>query len=411
MITIVDQAILAAQLEDLIDSKAKISRVANRKYEDMFKGNATTEVTIRNFGNVETTHGEATDAGNTIAETDLTQGSESFVLSELDTFNVKVKKANQIINDYDQKDRLLSRIAHRTSMNHDSFVASLVAKNAGTTLYNQSPATLTASTVEQLYSDIQVALSNGDVEETDQAIFINPAVLGLTNRAPMRTGFDESLKFKEVFNAGTLSGLACAKTTNLPVKYTLTIGAAATATDTIKIRVPNARKLSEEISPAYDEVTFTAKATPSAAGEFNVAANAGAQQTIIKDMINGTGTPGATSYIALSAADRKVLQRGFVNCETFGDITTNKAGITARAGVTVVVSLTAAGNVISSISNLLLALDPKAVHFAELMHELKIVDGSTNNQSFADNVMFENVYGGKVTNTNKVRIVIAEVTN
>jgi hypothetical protein len=54
-------------------------------------------------------------------------------------------------------------------------------------------------------------------------------------------------------------------------------------------------------------VTFTAKATPSAAGEFDVAGSVDAQGQILEDMINGTGTPGATSYIALSEEDRNTL--------------------------------------------------------------------------------------------------------
>lgn len=54
-------------------------------------------------------------------------------------------------------------------------------------------------------------------------------------------------------------------------------------------------------------VTFTAKASPAAAGEFDVAGSADAQGQIMVDMINGTGTPGASSYIELSTADRAIL--------------------------------------------------------------------------------------------------------
>lgn len=60
-------------------------------------------------------------------------------------------------------------------------------------------------------------------------------------------------------------------------------------------------------------VTFTAKASPAAAGEFDVAGSADAQGQIMVDMINGTGTPGATSYIELSTADRNTLIDAKVN--------------------------------------------------------------------------------------------------
>ena len=54
-------------------------------------------------------------------------------------------------------------------------------------------------------------------------------------------------------------------------------------------------------------VTFTAKAAPSGAGQFDVAGSVAAQGQIMVNMINGTGTPGETSYIALSEADRNTL--------------------------------------------------------------------------------------------------------
>jgi hypothetical protein len=60
-------------------------------------------------------------------------------------------------------------------------------------------------------------------------------------------------------------------------------------------------------------VTFTAKASPAAAGEFDIAGSADAQGQIMEDMINGTGTPGASSYIELSAANRAALQEAQVN--------------------------------------------------------------------------------------------------
>jgi len=55
-------------------------------------------------------------------------------------------------------------------------------------------------------------------------------------------------------------------------------------------------------------VTFTAKATPSAAGEFDIAGSIDAQGQILEDMINGTGTQDdASSYFEVSTADRETL--------------------------------------------------------------------------------------------------------
>lgn len=79
-------------------------------------------------------------------------------------------------------------------------------------------------------------------------------------------------------------------------------------------------------------VTFTAKATPSAAGEFDVAGSVDAQGQILEDMINGTGTPGATSYIALSDADRATLTNKQIVASY--DATTDTLTITGAGRIT-----------------------------------------------------------------------------
>lgn len=86
-------------------------------------------------------------------------------------------------------------------------------------------------------------------------------------------------------------------------------------------------------------VTFTAKATPSAAGEFDVAASADAQGQIMEDMLNGTGTPGASSYIALSDADRQTLQAAQVTASF--DAATDV--LTVRASGRIIFSTTMSG--------------------------------------------------------------------
>jgi hypothetical protein len=86
-------------------------------------------------------------------------------------------------------------------------------------------------------------------------------------------------------------------------------------------------------------VTFTAKATPSAAGEFDVAGSADAQGQIMEDMLNGTGTPGATSYIALSDADRQTLQAAQVTA-SYDDTTDT---LTVRASGRIIIATTMSG--------------------------------------------------------------------
>lgn len=78
-------------------------------------------------------------------------------------------------------------------------------------------------------------------------------------------------------------------------------------------------------------VTFTAKAVPAVAGEFDVAGSADAEGQIMVDMINGTGTPGATSYIEISAANRSILRDAGV--EASYNATTDVLTVTARGRI------------------------------------------------------------------------------
>lgn len=69
-------------------------------------------------------------------------------------------------------------------------------------------------------------------------------------------------------------------------------------------------------------VTFTAKASPSVAGEFDVAGSVDAQGAIMANMINGaaTGQDSATGYYEVSAANRAILQNAQV-VATYTDAT------------------------------------------------------------------------------------------
>lgn len=83
-------------------------------------------------------------------------------------------------------------------------------------------------------------------------------------------------------------------------------------------------------------VTFTAKATPAVAGEFDVAGSADAQGDIIANMINGsaTGQNSATGYFEVSEANRGIL---------------NDAGVVATyTAATDTLTITARGRIIFS---------------------------------------------------------------
>lgn len=93
---------------------------------------------------------------------------------------------------------------------------------------------------------------------------------------------------------------------NLTGEYTLTLTGVPSADETIVVA----------------GVTATAKAVPSAAGEFDIAGTAAAQATIIGNMLNAsaTGQDSATGYFEFSEADRKALNNLDISAEVDGAV-------------------------------------------------------------------------------------------
>lgn len=92
--------------------------------------------------------------------------------------------------------------------------------------------------------------------------------------------------------AGVIRGATLYVSENLPGQATGTFSTYFTADDTVTI----------------NGVVFTAKASPSAAGEIDVEGSAAAQAATLVAAINGSGTPGSDTYIELSAANRAILE-------------------------------------------------------------------------------------------------------
>lgn len=111
--------------------------------------------------------------------------------------------------------------------------------------------------------------------------------------------------------AGVIRNAVLYVSESLTGEVTNTLGAASTAGDTMTI----------------SGVVFTAATTPATAGEFDVAASASAQATIVSDMINNTaayaaGAGSATNYFEVSAANRAILSRDGITASVVGAVVT-----------------------------------------------------------------------------------------
>lgn len=154
--------------------------------------------------------------------------------------------------------------------------------------------------------------------------------------------------------AGVIRNAVLYVSEQLTGEVTLTLGAASTADDTLTI----------------NGVTWTAKATPAAAGEFDVAGSASAQATIIADMIDNAagyaaGAGAANNYFELSAANRA----------TVADLTATANGavvtVRSRSGRMVVAET---GTAITASNNMIHAYFGKKGAIDLVVQDMKEVD-------------------------------------
>lgn len=175
--------------------------------------------------------------------------------------------------------------------------------SAGTviTLSDSNPDNVAATIVQILQEQNAYGAENPFVMMTPkQAKFFNLFSMGagfstadrvLTNGAFMVSGGTRVIRGSSAFN-----GLDVIVTNEMPRTVVVTMSAAFTANDTV----------------TFNGVTWTAKASPAAAGEVDVAAGTEAQIDIIVEAINNdqdylAGAGDATHYIEVSQANRTLL--------------------------------------------------------------------------------------------------------
>ena len=174
-----------------------------------------------------------------------------------------------------------------------------------------SPIDVTTTPIEEVLSKAlsEVSSSRRNSNRGQYAIFDNYLLHYLRMRG-LALGFNAADKIMMGgWTGADFMGANIVLSENIPWTLVLTLTDVAVANDTFTI----------------DGVTCTAKATPSAAGEFDVEASATAQGDTIAALINGSGTPSADTYIDLAGADRD-------QWDSRGMTATNNAGVVTITG-------------------------------------------------------------------------------
>ncbi len=175
---------------------------------------------------------------------------------------------------------------------------------------NGTPITLNSTTVPQMVSRLPAMLRRNNQNLANLAMVIDS--IGISDMFQYLLGKNADFVNALFQNGYVNEQVASAEvyvSENLTGEAVLGLATAPTEGDTVVI----------------NGVTFTFRAAPSVAGDVDIA-SADVSRANLALAINGTGTPGATTYIELSAANRRLMSRTYRITATNND-TTNKLTI------------------------------------------------------------------------------------
>ena len=264
--------------------------------------------------------------------TDLTINPYSEVSSTYNIDQVKAATVNidplQVLQGFelDPSGQLSDEIGYQLARNIDQYTISKALSRSYSTL---AAGTLSASNTFEAFTQIYARLTNQRAREGVRCVVAPPDLAMLLANTDKANGFnlaDATLKNGYVGN--TSAGFRVYVTQETPYSVTLSLPTNPTAGDTFSLK-------------GYTW-TFVANGTAASAGEISIGGNAAATQAIVQDAINGTGTPGASTYIDFDENTRFDLSNAQVAC---GNFSANVATITSYGTCSPTETFTATGNV------------------------------------------------------------------
>lgn len=162
-----------------------------------------------------------------------------------------------------------------------------------TTASNGTPITLSSTTVPQLVSRAPAKLRANNQTLTNLCFVVDSYAAASMTEYLLGKNIDLAGSTYANGYTGTVSTAEVYVSENLTGTAVLSLATNVTAGDTISV----------------EGVTWTARAVPSVAGEFDIGADADATRVIIANALNGsaTGQNSATGYFEVSAANRAIL--------------------------------------------------------------------------------------------------------
>lgn len=368
-----------------LDAKKVIAQYAeNKSLEGQLKQQGDT-VSVRLLPDVEWVAGGT--AGADITESNFTITKESLTISDTFQINQRIDDIEEVQYNRNLQSDVAMRIAEGQAIKQDKYVATMVKDAVSANKFNETtPLAISASNSLTTVEELRVALENQNVNVngTDVGLFLDPRFCSFLRQGNWLSNTEKGAGINIDGYLGRCSGMNIYQTTLLPNVVNLTMDTIPTAGNTMTINGIT--------------WTFVASGTAANPGEISIGANVAAAQANTVLAINGTGTPGATTYIDVSAANRTILKNIDISMTSF---TSNVASIYANTTITVSETFTPATDVFGTVAKIGFAICKGAIHTAYQLNKMKVTDAPLG---FRSNLLGEMVAGRKVFTQNAKRI-------
>ncbi len=250
---------------------------------------------------------------------------------------------------------------------------------------------LTSSTILDCMNEAYSKLFRANATDGEMFAVVDPERRRLLTQTFVANGFVQADRSLQHQFEGMAAGYKVYVSNNLPSTQALTFAVQPTAGDKFTV-----------YGVTY---TFVANGTAANAGEISLGANLAATQPIIVNAINGTGTPGASTYIEVSTDDRRNLQNHNVVAGAFA---ANVTTITAAGRIACAFPvMTSASNLVGTETTSLLFGRVGAISLGMQMQPNLYVREEP--KQIARNYITHTLYGVKVFSRDAYRLCKATI--
>lgn len=317
----------------------------------------------------------------TMDDLDATQSSLVVDQSKAATFVLDPVQEKQALANYGAELAYQSAFQLRNNIDQHVFATGIAGANS-----TVAGGSLTTGTVLSKLGSVYAELVRQNA--TDAPLFgvIDAHTSTLLTETFVANGFQEAdMQLRNQFR-GKAAGFNLYVSNNLPSSQTFTIVTIPTALDTFTV--------------AGVEFTFVANGTAATAGEISIGVNAAAAQANFVLAVNGTGAPGAGTYIEISKENRRKLQNAQISASAFA---VNVSTVTGYGKIGMTENVTPADCLVGTeTSNMVFGRQGSVSLAIQMMPELYIREEP---KQLAKNYITHVLFGDKVFFRDAFRLV------